>query len=118
MKIVSAFAVVLLLALATFTVAEQAGGQRTRGPMVTSMQASIDKDGPHPNKAEIKGPAPVTCLGGVSDDPKSPVVTCKITGPGFDGILKKGEKVDLTGAGTVTLACTGRGWVRCNARIN
>jgi len=108
----------LALAFALPTLAVRASAQRTRGPMVTSMQASIDKDGPHPDKKETKGPAPITCLGGVSDDPGSPVVACKISGPGFNGILKKGEKADLTDAGTVTLACTGRGWVRCNARIN
>jgi hypothetical protein len=118
MKTLFSISVLFFLAFALFLLADRAGAQRVRGPMVTSMQASIDKDGPHPNKAEIKGPAPITCLGGVSDDPKSPTVACKITGPGFDGILKKGEKADLTGAGTVTLACTGRGWVRCNARIN
>jgi len=108
----------IVLALALFTLVDRVSAQRPRRTMVTSMQASIDKDGPHPDKKEIKEPAPITCLGGASDDPSSPVVACKITGPGFNGILKKGEKADLTDAGTVTLACTGRGWVRCNARIN
>jgi hypothetical protein len=107
-----------LSAVALFTVANHADAQRNRGPMVTAMSASIDKDGPHPFKTEIKGPAPVTCISAISDDPSSPTPACKVAGPGFTGILKKGEKADLTGAGTVTLNCTGRGWVRCNARIN
>jgi len=107
-----------LLAAALFTLANHASAQRNRGPMVTAMSASIDKDGPHPFKTEIKGPAPVTCLSAISDDPHSPTPACKVTGPGFNGILKKGEKADLTEAGTVTLNCTGRGWVRCAARIN
>jgi hypothetical protein len=97
MKTILSISVFFFLALAIFLLTDHAGAQRTRGPMVTSMQASIDKDGPHPNKVEIKGPAPITCIAGVSDDPKSPPVACKITGPGFDGILKKGEKADLTG---------------------
>jgi len=108
----------LFAALAVLVLAGHAGAQRNRGPMVTSMSASIDKDGPHPNKVDIKGPAPVTCLSAISDDAHSPTPACKIDGPGFKGILKKGEKADLTGAGAVTLNCTGRGWVRCNARIN
>jgi len=118
MKIPCSIYFAIILTLALFTLCIPASAQRARRPMVTAMQASIDKDGPHPDKKEIKEPAPITCLGGVSDDPGSPVVACKITGPGFNGILKKGEKADLTDAGTVTLACTGRGWVRCNARIN
>ena len=117
MKTVYSVSLAIVLAVALLTLADGASAQRPRRPMVTAMQASIDKDGPHPDKKEIKEPAPITCLGGASDDRSSPVVACKITGPGFNGILKKGEKADLTEAGTVTLACTGRGWVRCNARI-
>jgi hypothetical protein len=109
---------IFLLAIALFAFVNRANAQRNRGPMVTSMSASIDKDGPHPNKVEIKGPAPITCISAISDDPSSPTPACKVSGPGFNGILKKGEKADLTEAGTVTLNCTGRGWVRCNARIN
>ena len=86
--------------------------------MVTSLSASIDKDGPHPDKQEINGPAPITCISGISDDPKSPKPACKITAPGFSGILQVGEKTDATEAGTVTLSCTGTGWVRCRARVN
>ncbi|MGA8223383.1 MAG: hypothetical protein WB780_17180 [Candidatus Acidiferrales bacterium] len=108
----------LLLAAAIFMLTDHADAQRNRGPMVTSMSASIDKDGPHPNKVEIKGPAPITCVSTIAYDANTPTPTCKVDGPGFKGILKKGEKADLTEAGTVTLNCTGRGYVRCAARIN
>jgi len=118
MKIRCAIAIISLLILVVLAVTFQSYAQRTRGPMVTSLSASIDKDGPHPDKAEIKGPAPITCISTITDDPHSPKPACKITAPGFSGILKQGEKADATGAGTVTLACTGTGWVRCRARIN
>jgi hypothetical protein len=111
-------ALFFLPAIAIFTLADDAGAQRNRGPMVTSMSASIDKDGSHPNKVEIKGPAPITCVSTIAYDANTPTPACKIDGPGFKGILKKGEKADLTAAGTVTLNCTGRGYVRCAARIN
>jgi hypothetical protein len=107
-----------LLVAAFFALTLPGSAQRQRGPMVTSMSASIDKDGPHPDKAEIKGPAPITCISTITDDPKSPKPTCKIAAPGFSGILKEGEKANATEAGTVTLSCTGTGWVRCRARIN
>jgi hypothetical protein len=107
-----------LLAAALLTLAYPAIAQRNRGPMVTSMSATIDKDGPHPDKAEIKGPAPITCVSTIAYDANTPTPACKVDGPGFKGILKKGEKADLTEAGTVTLNCTGRGHVRCAARIN
>lgn len=108
----------LLSAIALFTLTSHAHAQRTRAPMVTSMSASIDKDGSHPNKVEIKGPAPITCVSTIAYDANTPTPACKIDGPGFKGILKKGEKADLTEAGTVTLTCTGRGYVRCATRIN
>jgi hypothetical protein len=108
---------VSMMLAAVLATAHQAGAQRTRGPMVTSLQATTDKGGAHPATAEIKGPAPIMCIGGVSETPHV-VVSCSITAPGFKGILKKGEKANATGAGTVTLACNGAGYMRCNARIN
>jgi len=108
----------LLVVIALFTLADYAGAQRNRGPKVTSIDASIDKDGPHPGKAEIQAPAPITCVSTIAYDANTPTPACKVDGPGFKGILKKGEKADLTEAGTVTLNCTGRGYVRCAARIN
>jgi hypothetical protein len=114
----SVIAIISLLLAATFSMTLQTRAQRTRGPMVTSLDASIDKDGPHPKSTELKSPAPVTCISGISDDPKSPKPACKIAAPGFDGVLKVGEKVDVKEAGTVTLICTGTGWVRCRARVN
>jgi hypothetical protein len=120
MKTQYPIALITLLAIAVFALALQASAQRTRAPkvMVTSLSASIDKDGPHPDKAEIKGPVPITCISAISDDRNSPTPSCKITAPGFSGILAAGKTANATEAGTVTLACTGTGWVRCNARIN
>jgi hypothetical protein len=92
--------------------------QRPRRPMVTSLSASIDKDGPHPDKATLSGPAPITCISAISDDPHSPTPSCRVTAPGFSGTLEVGKMVDATDAGTVTLACNGTGWVRCRARVN
>jgi hypothetical protein len=86
--------------------------------MVTSLSASLDKDGPHPDKADLKGPAPITCISAISDNPNSPKPSCKITAPGFSGTVAVGDKINATDAGTVTLACTGTGWVRCRARVN
>lgn len=109
-----------LLAVAVLTVSYQANAQRTRGPKVTSLQATSDKAGQHPAKAEIAGPAPITCLNAVSETPNGqPSPSCHITAPGFQGKLKKGEKANATGAGTVTLTCNGPGlMLRCSARIN
>jgi hypothetical protein len=117
MKVEKAILFALIVA-AFFALAFPGNAQRQRGPMVTSLSASIEKDSPHPDKAEIKGPAPIMCISTITDDPHSPKPACKITAPGFSGILKEGEKADATEAGTVTVSCTGTGWVRCRARIN
>jgi hypothetical protein len=109
---------IALLAAVFFALTFPGSAQRQRGPMVTSLSASIEKDGPHPDNAEIKGPAPIMCISTITDDPKSPKPACKITAPGFSGILREGEKANATDAGTVTLSCTRTGWVRCRARIN
>jgi hypothetical protein len=106
------------LTLAAFGLAYQSHAQRPARVMVTSLSASIDKDGAHPDKAELKGPAPITCISAISDDPNSPKPSCRITAPGFSGTVAVGSMVNATGAGTVTLTCTGTGWVRCRARVN
>jgi hypothetical protein len=107
-----------LAAVAIFALAQQADAQRTRGPKVTSLSASIEKDGPHPDKAELAGPAPIMCISAISDLPKSPTPSCHIVAPGFTGNLAAGKSANATEAGTVTLTCNGQGWVRCHARIN
>jgi hypothetical protein len=112
---------VLFLALgavAVFALAYQTNAQRARGPKVTSLSASIEKDGPHPDKADVAGPAPITCISAISDQPNSPTPSCHIVAPGFTGNLAAGKSANATEAGTVTLTCNGQGWVRCHARIN
>lgn len=96
----------------------QSSARRPQRPKVTSLSASVDKDGPHPDKAEITGAVPIMCISAMSDDPHSSTPSCRITAPGFSGTVEPGKTVDATDAGTVTLSCNGQGWVRCHARIN
>ena len=108
-----------LMGVAAYALAVHANAQRTRPPKVTSLQATSDKKGEHPAKAEIAGPAPITCINAASETPNSqPVPSCHITAPGFSGKVVKGHTVKATGAGTVILTCNGAGVLRCNARIN
>lgn len=109
-----------LTAVAAFALAHQTNAQRTRGPKVTSLQATSDKAGQHPATAELTAPAPITCLNAVSETPNGqPAPSCHITAPGFQGKLKIGEKANATGPGKVTLTCNGPGMMlRCSARIN
>jgi len=59
------------------------------------------------------------CINATSETPNPPPLpNCHITAPGFNGILNKGQTVNATGAGTVTLKCNGQGYMRCNARID
>jgi hypothetical protein len=96
-----------------------ANAQRTRAAKVTSLQATRDGGVQHPATADIAGPVPITCLSIFSETPNSQAaMSCHITAPGFTGNLNKGEKVNATGAGTVTLTCNGPGNLRCSARIN
>jgi hypothetical protein len=106
------------LAIVALAFDYQLSAQRPARVMVTSLSASIDKDGPHPDKAELKAAAPITCISAISDNPSSPKPACRITAPGFSGVVAVGDKVNPTDAGTVTLTCTGTGWVRCRARVN
>jgi hypothetical protein len=111
-----AFALVLL-ALASFSLSIQAGAQRARPGKVTSLQATTDKDGSHPSSTEITEAKNITCMNAVSETPSAKPV-CRIVAPGFTGILAIGKSVNATGAGTVTLTCSGQGFMRCSARVN
>lgn len=107
-----------LLAIAILTATDQGNAQRAPRAKVRALQATTDKTGEHPATAEIDGPATITCINAASETPNSqPVPSCNITAPGFKGIVKKGGTVNATGAGTVTLTCSGQGYLRCDARI-
>ena len=105
------------LALASFSLTMQAGAQRVRPGKVTSLQATTDKDGSHPSSTEITEAKNITCMNAVSETP-SAKPACRIVAPGFTGILAIGKSVNATGAGTVTLTCSGPGFMRCSARVN
>ena len=108
------------LALAICTLAllcSAARAQRARPAKVTALQATTDKSGSHPATGQTTGPAKVMCINGVSETP-GVVVSCYLVAPGFKGVVKAGQSIDATGAGTVTLTCHGQGFMRCNARIN
>jgi hypothetical protein len=113
------FSVALLCLLAAaFSLASQSSAQRAPRGQVHSLQATSDKGGEHPAKTEISGPATVSCLNAVSETMGGPQPFCHVTGPGFSGILAKGKTANLTGAGTVTLKCSGQGYMRCDARVD
>jgi hypothetical protein len=112
------FAILLfLLVFGIVTTAEFTSAQRAPRGKVRSLQATSDKAGAHPDSAEMEGPVPILCIGGVSETPNVQV-SCRITAPGFNGILNKGQSAKTTGPGTVTLKCNGQGFMRCNARID
>jgi hypothetical protein len=107
----------VLLALASFSLTMQAGAQRARPGKVTSLQATTDSAGSHPSSTEITEAKNITCMNAVSETP-SAKPACRIMAPGFTGILAIGKSVNATGAGTVTLTCSGQGFMRCAARVN
>lgn len=107
----------LLLALASFSLTIQAAPQRQRPGKVTSLQATTDKEGSHPASTEITEAKNITCLNAVSETPNTKPA-CRIVAPGFSGILAIGKSVSATGPGTVTLTCSGQGFLRCAARVN
>jgi hypothetical protein len=107
----------VLLALASFSLTIQAGAQRARPGKVTSLQATTDKDGSHPSSTEITEAKNITCLNAVSETPNTKPA-CRIVAPGFSGILAIGKSVNATGPGTVTLTCSGQGFMRCAARVS
>lgn len=111
---------VAVLALAVFTFRYKTDAQRPRNrAKVRSMQATSDASGAHPDKFDADGPVTITCLAAFSETPNArqePV--CRISAPGFNGILKKGDTAKTTGAGAITLTCTGPGNLRCSARVD
>ena len=107
-----ALALVLLAGLSI-----PAGAQRARPGKVTSLQATTDSAGSHPSSTEITEAKNITCMNAVSETP-SAKPACRIVAPGFTGILAIGKSVNATGAGTVTLTCSGQGFMRCSARVN
>lgn len=111
-------ALAALLALAPFAYTSHA--QRARLGKVTSLQATLDKSGPHPAAAAITGPVTLTCLNAVSEVSNSkPAPSCHIVAPGFTGNLDIGKTVNLADAGNLTLTCDGQGpMLRCSARID
>lgn len=119
MKTRNVFLMLFLLAAAILATAYSGTAQRAPRGKVTSLQATSDQSGPHPASAEIAGPATIMCINAASESPNPPPLpNCHITAPGFNGTLNKGQSVDATGAGTVTLKCNGQGYMRCNARID
>ena len=120
MKTRCRIALAALLAVAAFTVAHRANAQRERLGKVTSLQATLDKSGPHPATAAITGPVTLTCLNAVSEVPNSKSApSCHVVAPGFTGNLDIGKTVNLTSAGNVALTCNGQGpMLRCAARVD
>jgi hypothetical protein len=107
----------VLLAFASFSLTLQASAQRVRPGKVTSLQATTDSAGSHPSSTEITEAKNITCMNATSETP-SAKPACRIVAPGFTGILAIGKSVNATGAGTVTLTCSGQGFMRCSARVN
>ena len=94
-----------------------ASAQRARPGKVTSLQATTDSAGSHPSSTEITEAKNITCMNATSETP-SAKPACRIVAPGFTGILAIGKSVNATGAGPVTLTCSGQGFMRCSARVN
>jgi len=109
-----------VLAVAAFTLTYPVNAQRPRNrAKVHSLEATSDASGVHPDKVDITGPVTFTCLAAFSETPHvRPEPSCRISAPGFNGTLKKGEAGKATGAGTITLTCNGTGNLRCNARVD
>jgi hypothetical protein len=81
--------------------------------------ASSDQTGQHPGLAAIARAATVSCLKASSDTQNpQPPPSCNILAPGYTGDVKVGQSVGASGAGTVTLTCTGQGnRLSCGARV-
>jgi hypothetical protein len=109
-----------MLALALLAFTWQLNAQRPRNrAKVHSMQATSDASGAHPDKFDADGLVTITCLAAFSETPNArPEPSCRITAPGFNGILKKSETAKTTGAGAITLTCNGPGNLRCSARVD
>lgn len=113
---VSIFAFALTVAL---TLTSSSDAQRARLGKVQSLQSTVDSGGVHPASAQVTGPVKITCMNSVSELPNGhPDPGCHIVAPGFTGNLAKGQVTSATAAGTVTLTCSGQGFLRCSARID
>lgn len=85
-----------------------------------TISASVDNTGQHPGTASVSKAATITCLSAQSDlaNPQPPP-SCYFTAPGFFGSLNRGQTAGTSGAGTVTLTCSGQGnQLRCSARVS
>jgi hypothetical protein len=73
----------------------------------------------HPATVSVQGPASVTCLNPTQSlqKPGNAPASCYVTGPGVAQQVPSGGNVEVSGAGTVTLACHGSGSLTCSARI-
>jgi hypothetical protein len=82
-----------MLALAVFACTWRLNAQRPRNrAKVHSMQATSDTSGAHPDKFDADGAVSITCLAAFSETPNArPEPSCRISAPGFNGILKKGR---------------------------
>jgi hypothetical protein len=86
-----------LAVMAILLLGYPAGAQRTHLGKVQSLQATSDKDGPHPASANITAPADITCLNATSEAPNGkPTPSCRVTAPGFNGSLNIGQKISMT----------------------
>src|ERR1700722_9677903 len=119
MKRYSVF-LVALVAVSTLTLAYRVEAQRPRNrAKARSLQATPDASGVHPDNFDTTGPVTFTCLNAVSETPNSrPEPSCHITAPGFNKLLKKGERGNATDAGTGALTCSGQGNLRFSARVD
>ena len=110
---------ILLLCLLTvlFISPSRSSAQRARLGKVHALQATSDKGGEHPASTEISGPATVTCLNGVSETPNTQV-SCSVSGPGFTGVLNKGQvgKFDRSGNSDSEMSRSRVYEMRCSSR--
>ena len=118
----SAVNVTIYLFVLTLVVADLGLSQtepKTSKKTAQSISATVDKTGQHPGTAAVGGPATITCTNATSNIPNSqPKPSCFISAPGFSGNLNRGQKAGTSGAGTVTLNCSGQGdFLSCSATV-
>ena|SRR5947209_1405004 len=70
-----------------------------------------------PGSAAISGTATVTCVSAHGNNPHVNRPACNIAAPGYNGAVKPGSSVGTSGAGTVTLTCSGAAPLQCSASI-
>ncbi|HTA21926.1 MAG TPA: hypothetical protein VK763_00210 [Terriglobales bacterium] len=77
------------------------------------IKATVDSTGQHPGSTAVSGPTQVKCLTASGGDGK-----CNINAPGYSGDIAPGTSIGTSGAGTVTLNCSGTGnYLACSARV-